>query len=425
MGVVLVVPEFAPFPERSRDVHFGLEALASFLRRSGQKVTKLDLNFVPTDRRLATVLNAAGQGEVVGFTSYTCNHHRAEFYANEIRRQFRGKVLVAGGPHVTGLFIEKELKTGEPPGVFDAMFVGESERVFLDYCRSPRSERPRGWVVGEPVPARELDLLPPVMRDGIDYSRLECARILTSRGCPHKCAMCVNSGFDSPLRPRGIDAIVAEVKSVAALTDSIFFVDDGFASSAARVEAICQSIRRAKLNVTWSCLMRADVVEKRLVNVMKEAGCIRISIGCESGAPRILRSIKKGLEPGTIQSSILAVKGSAIECRTSWIVGLPDESDDTARETRHLLLDAKPDVAVVYPAIPYPGTRLARNGKDLIIDRDYRNYFGGSGQVLMRSRHLDQRQISDWIERICADARAVGIRVDTSFRPLDGVLNSQ
>jgi radical SAM superfamily enzyme YgiQ (UPF0313 family) len=73
----------------------------------------------------------------------------------------------------------------------------------------------------------------------------------------------------------------------------------------------------------------------------------------------ILRSIGKG------------VKRQGIECRTSWIIGLPDETEGTVNETIGMLLAAKPDVAVICYPIPFPGTRLAKQSRELIVNSDY------------------------------------------------------
>lgn len=418
MEVALIVPDFDFFPPRARDVHFGLGALASVLRARGIQVSVLDLNFVPVAERERSVLSAASASDVVGFTSYTCNHHIAEAYAREVRRYFRDKTIVCGGPHITGLYFGKSAQADALTADFDALFVDECESAFLEYCLGlGRQEK---WIVGRPLPSQEVAKLPDVSRAGIDYSQLECARILTSRGCPHKCAMCVNSARYNPLRYRTVDAVLSEMRSLRGRTETFFLVDDAFSSNGDYVLQVCRALLDAKVNVRWTCLMRADGVDADLLRTMKHAGCQRVSIGCESGAHRILDSIRKGISPDIIHAAIRDVKAAGLECRTSWIVGLPEESGETIRATEQLLLAACPDVAVIYQAIPFPGTKLATENKDLVVDGDFRNYYGGSGRVLMRSKYMLAEEIAASMDTVSAVVEAAGIRLDKSFRPLDG-----
>ena len=51
---------------------------------------------------------------------------------------------------------------------------------------------------------------------------------------------------------------------------------------------MCAEIKARKLNVTWDCETRVDMVDKELLQTMHDAGCITVWFGVESGSEKIL-----------------------------------------------------------------------------------------------------------------------------------------
>ena len=51
------------------------------------------------------------------------------------------------------------------------------------------------------------------------------------------------------------------------------FLDDAFTVDKHRAVEICEEIKRRKLEITWSCETRVDMVTKELLLELWEAGC--------------------------------------------------------------------------------------------------------------------------------------------------------
>lgn len=182
----------------------GMLYIATNLNAHGHRAQLCDLSSFDEpdlDRRIPDGL------DVYGFSTYSVNYGQTRELMKSVRARNPGALLVAGGPHATAL-----------PGAvledgFDLVITGEAEQTMLDVADAiGRGERPFGIVAG--VPPEPLDDLPFPDRDLVDqstYSRevegQKCVSILSSRGCPYKCAFCNSNimGAGRPMRYRSLE----------------------------------------------------------------------------------------------------------------------------------------------------------------------------------------------------------------------------
>jgi len=47
-----------------------------------------------------------------------------------------------------------------------------------------------------------------------------------------------------------------------------------------------------KLGLTWDCQTKVSMVNKEMISMMKDCGCLKIAYGVESGSPKILKLMK-------------------------------------------------------------------------------------------------------------------------------------
>ena len=76
----------------------------------------------------------------------------------------------------------------------------------------------------------------------------------------------------------------------------VWFFDEIFTLNKKRVIEICNKIIEEKVNIKWFCDSRVDLVDKKLLKLMRKAGCIGISYGVESGSQKILDAMNKGIK---------------------------------------------------------------------------------------------------------------------------------
>jgi radical SAM superfamily enzyme YgiQ (UPF0313 family) len=256
--------------------------------------------------------------------------------------------VVLGGVH--GTFTYQDVLTDNPD--IDFIVVGEGEYTMVELCRHIRDNAPREqlpsimgiayrdggtvFFTGHRPSIESLDELPSpayhlaVMPDIEEYfSHSRSLPLLTSRGCPFKCAFCSTSKLHHrKYRARSVTAIVDEMEAMIATysVDNFRVTDDLFTQNAERAKAICFEIIRRKLNIKWGCSARVDTITPDLLRIMKNAGCEGIFLGVESLDDAILARIQKGYDSTIIRRAVKWVLDEGIVVDTSFIIGLPGDS---------------------------------------------------------------------------------------------------
>jgi radical SAM superfamily enzyme YgiQ (UPF0313 family) len=96
---------------------------------------------------------------------------------------------------------------------------------------------------------------------------------------------------------------------------------------------------------------------------MKKAGCWMISYGIESGSPEILAGIRKGIRLDQIEQAVHMTKEAGIRAKGLFMIGYPQETEYTLRETLSLILRCPFDELNLSFLTPYPGTEIYAQAK--------------------------------------------------------------
>lgn len=292
----------------------GLCYLASVLEEAQHKVNIIDaaVEGLSLDKILERIDSFAPA--VVGVTTFTVSIYSAYAIAEKIKAKFPGIKIIAGGPHITSNPYDI-LQHSE----IDAAVIGEGEITFKELIgaleggedinkikgiayrvNSEMSFTPQRAFISEldilPFPARHLVPIRLYRPQPNDQKGLPKLSMISSRGCPYPCIFCDKNVFRNMYRsfsPRYIAKEIAHLIREYKAKD-IAFVDSTFSPNKKRVYEIVKEIKDANLDVTWTCSVRADVVDRELLKEMKDAGCWRVRLGIESGNDEILKFIKKG-----------------------------------------------------------------------------------------------------------------------------------
>jgi len=216
--------------------------------------------------------------------------------------------------------------------------------------------------------------------------------ILFSRGCPYDCRFCSQNYIFGAMRKRSIAGVCDEIEAIHAahgvryfgFVDSIFPVSRGDGFAFAR-ELIRRGMHR---RIRWFTETRVDLVDRELLEALRESGLRLIMFGFESGNQEVLdRSGKKqGLE-----SAFTAVRlCRRLKIRTFglFMLGLPGDTVATCRETVRFACRLDCDVAKFNLVVPYPGSELyeqekARIGHIRDFDRFSPWYHAAEGEELL------------------------------------------
>jgi radical SAM superfamily enzyme YgiQ (UPF0313 family) len=196
-----------------------------------------------------------------------------------------------------------------------------------------------------------------------------------------------------------IKASLPEVKEIV-------FEDDTFSIDKKWVSTFCSELIQRKLDVTWSCQVRADL-NYELLTKMEKAGCRLVIAGFESGDEQILRNIKKGLTVEYMKKFARAVKKAGLLLQADFIIGLIGETKETIKKTKKLIKEIKPEILQVSVATPFPGTEfyksLRENGYLTVDDpNEYLDEHGHQKSVISYP-WLSSKEIEKYVDEILSE----------------------
>jgi glycosyltransferase involved in cell wall biosynthesis len=187
------------------------------------------------------------------------------------------------------------------------------------------------------------------------------ATISSSRGCPYRCAFCASEFyFSKRYRCRSATSVLGEIERLIAdyRIDGLYFREDCFTVNRARVVEICGEMVRRKIALPWECEARVDTLDPELLRAMYEAGCRGMWCGIESGSPRILDYLQKGITLEQVRSAYRWAHEAGIAVGAGFMVGLPGETMEDAFRSLRLAKELRPCWAYFQSYVGYPRSRI-------------------------------------------------------------------
>jgi hypothetical protein len=167
------------------------------------------------------------------------------------------------------------------------------------------------------------------------------------------------------------------------------FWDDAFTARRIRLLELCAAIRAepSLAGATWTCITPANMVRPEDLRTMREAGCVAINFGIESGDDAVLRTIRKGQKPEQVRAAVAAAKETGMTTIVNFMFGFPGEGVAELQATRRLMEDLAPATDSFNNRgvlVPMPGTS---------IYEEHRERYGFTGWWLDGSRIVDEPNV--------------------------------
>jgi anaerobic magnesium-protoporphyrin IX monomethyl ester cyclase len=386
--------------------------------------TDLDPELVMNSRipMMESIINDSGhkfwdliESEIVAqkpdLVGITCNSGAMDTVRILVKRLKTFNIpVVLGGSHPSVLPEQSLAYTSA-----DLTIMGEGELALVDLLRAIEGKldfsevRSLAWkndgkIVVNPraelIP--DLDELPIPDRALIDRSRYYGDVIMTGRGCPFNCAYCASRNiWGKKARLRSIDSIIRELNILRQRAQEfpacpgdamntadplpgrwvVKVLDDTFTVIKSRTMELLDAIIASGLNCfEFTGGVRADTLDKKLVRKMKEANFRRVTLGVESGSPRILKLIRKGETNKHVIDAVRMLREDGIKSHAFFMIGFPEETEEDIELSKKLILEAQPDHVEINMVTPYPGTdifsKIIKENPD-DIDRWYRWFHQG------------------------------------------------
>jgi hypothetical protein len=215
-----------------------------------------------------------------------------------------------------------------------------------------------------PVPKYELF---PWKRYRVPHARkIPFASMMTDFGCPYHCSFCITGNFG--YRMRDLDNVAEELEYLHGLgIEDIWFKDVVFGVNKRHYYELLDLLTNGPHQFRWATLSRVDIVTEELLEKMSRAGCHTIQFGVESSDQKILESIEKGISPERVKEVFSLCRKLGIRTLAHFILGLPGETLQTAKDTIDFALEIDPDFASFNVASPRLGTAL----RDEALEKGY------------------------------------------------------
>jgi radical SAM superfamily enzyme YgiQ (UPF0313 family) len=284
------------------------------------------------------------------------------------------------------------LKGGAQTEVVNMIVRGENAEV-----RSSEKRNDRTGHFEIPVPRHELFLKYPYRHSMIRGSKFVTTVI--DYGCPFPCSFCIMNTLG--YKVRSLDNIVAELKHIRQLgIKEVFFHTQTFGANKKLCEELCEEMIREKLDFGWVCFSRVDVATPKFLNLLKRAGCHSIIFGVESGSNQMMELYNKQYTVEQVMQTIDHCSEIGIETSGTFILGLPDESHSTIRDTLRLLKKIKLDYAGINVAVPRAGTKLREQAiESKLIKGDCQTMDQSGTTICMATKYLTKEDIEKYRRR--------------------------
>ena len=217
--------------------------------------------------------------------------------------------------------------------------------------------------------------------------------IISSRSCPNRCNFCSMFLVMGPKwRARSSKNVVDEIEYVYKKYNHrhFSFMDDNFTLDKGRAIEICKDIIDRKLNIQFETPngLSINTLDEKTMDTLVSAGMVRTYLAIESGSDFIRNKVmRKNVSNEKIYEVInLTKKYKQLNVAAFFIMGMPEETKETLKETYRMIKELKVDRIFLMNIVPFPGTDLFEQAKkdNLLINTDTENLYIADNRYFTR-----------------------------------------
>jgi radical SAM superfamily enzyme YgiQ (UPF0313 family) len=427
-----IVYETTPGIRQCRTQPLGLKYMEAALKKAGHEAV-VAMQRTTDFYEFARVLSRHG-ADIYAATASTCEFPATAHIMSKLEAFNPHALKVVGGYHASS-YPETILKDKCPqyvnPESIDNLVVGEGEETIVEIADnysplfSPAGMKGvvsrAGWgdsgiIVfdGKRKPL-DVDKITPFSLtldevaenyfDGLAYRKNgNVAAIQTERGCSFGCKFCATQDvYGNSVRPRSIEAIGEEIEWLVRNLGVDMVIDYAATQNrdSKRLHELCAEIRKRGLQKQFSMygLWRLETPDGRM---MVDEDAIRdladtllgfkAGIGVEALTEKDAEFIgKRHSVENLMRASEIFDKHSAI-FRGFYMITPETTMESIDACKKGSIVHLFDDLRIVY-LTPFPGTRLAHETQDMLIDNDWRKFTCET--PVLKSNHLTVQQLAD------------------------------
>ena len=357
-------------------VPIGILSIAAFIEQLGHEVFVHDClgpkAAIGVEKNVAVILR--NSPDMIGFTATTSSFLDANDMAENIKSKNSKIITVCGGVHVSAM----GAKLLDDYKNFDFLCVGEGEETFAELAAGiePASINGLIWKNGEQIitnPPRthlkDIDSLPFPAYEKLDgfpkgynlplfsYTQFPGATMITSRGCPYQCSYCDRSVFKRGFRYNSATYVYKHMRHLREHFDvkHINIYDDLFTANRPRITELCDLLQSKPLGIDFNCAVRVGHTNDELLGMLKNAGCLMISLGIESADQAMLERHKSGVTLEEVKDTVKRIQAAGLRAKGLFMMGLPGETEESINKTSDFIISLGLDDMNMAKFTPFPG----------------------------------------------------------------------
>lgn len=351
--------------------------ISGYLRTHGFDNTFRDANNAREGLADVEALISREQPDVLFLSTSTCTIYKDMEVAQAAKRIRPSCLTVGIGTHIMAL-TEETMR--ESPGLDVAVHTNEWEQAALSVVQHRDDLAGAQGVMfraadgtfvktAPPPPLKHYDDLGFPAHDKVDQSlyrdptmkRFPKTMVQASRACIAKCNFCCQPAFFGTVMKRTVPHIIAELKWIQSLGfREVFFNDATFTFDHEWNTELFEAMIHEKIDLVWFCTTRAHCLDRKILRLMKRAGCHTIGIGMESADDQVLKNIKKGVRLKQVRDSVAMVREEGIDALLFCVLGFLGETRESMDATIEFLKTVPASFITLGIAAPAPGTEFYR-----------------------------------------------------------------
>ncbi len=300
----------------------------------------------------------------------------------------RGKLVIAGGPHVT--YCQEEALT-----YFDTIVTGEAENVWASLLQDIELGQLKQVYAGTPcdmtgLPTPRYDLLP----DRFFIKKV----IQATRGCPFSCSFCTVPSLNPGFRLRPVNDVIRDASydkfKYWWQRKIVWFWDDNLTIKRPYIRQLLHEM--IPLKKWWLTQASMDIAkDPALLDLMKASGCIGVFLGIESfGADSLADANKKQNKIAHYKEAVKEIRKRGIAVMAGFIAGFDHDDEQRIVNMADQLMETGIDVPFLSIMTPFRGTpiytKLSQEGR-IIQERNW-NFYNGYN-VAFRPKKISETQL--------------------------------
>ncbi|GAG52131.1 unnamed protein product, partial [marine sediment metagenome] len=189
---------------------------------------------------------------------------------------------------------------------------------------------------------------------------LPAIRVVGARGCPFACKFCCNPALTNRRfqfrKPESVAAEIAAAQEELGIKAVVFAMSD-FTLNRNWTEQVCEKV--GALGVKWKATTRDDLVDRELLRLMKESGCVALGFGVESGSDRVLAILGKGTTTAQARQAFAWAREVQLPTFAMFMTHVPGETPESLAETQRFAKELAPPLGSTFQRFsPLPGSEF-------------------------------------------------------------------